>query len=343
MLSGVAIAVVALVRTVGGVMLPAAVVALWWRGRRREALWVLAGTLVVLAPWQLWVWSASRNFPDELRGSYGPYLDWVVAGYRNEPALAWHVVAHNAGELWSAFGILFAPRLPHAIQLLAAATLTAAGVAGLAALARRASALVLFLLAYGAVVLLWPYNPERFVWALWPLMGLVLLAAARGAGDWGARRWRHAPRLSTIVVVLLLAGHAAYAARGLAGGWAGAPQRGMTARLWPAVQWAVTHAGPRDVVASDGHVMIALYTGRTTMPVSMLTPAEHVRPKPAPQLALEFGALARRYRPSLLVLSRGAPELDAVPQWMTLADAPAVIALPPVPGGGSAFAMRWRQ
>jgi hypothetical protein len=253
------------------------------------------------------------------------------------------VATHNAAELWRGFGILFAPRLPHVIQQVAAAILTAAGVAGLATLARRASALVLFLPAYGAVVLLWPYNPDRFVWALWPLTGLVLLAAARGMGEWGARHWRHAPRLSTIVVVLLLAGHAAYAARGLAGGWAGAPQRAMTARLWPAVQWTVTHAGPNDIVASDGHVMIALYTGRTTMPVSMLTPAEHVRPKSAPQFALEFGALARRYRPSLLVLSRGAPELDAVPLWMAIADAPAVIDLLPVPGGGTALALRRRD
>ncbi len=342
-LSGAAIAAVALVRTVGGVLLPAAVVALWWRGRRREAVLLLATTIVVLAPWQLWVWSASRDFPDELRGSYGPYLEWVVAGYRHEPALAWQVVTHNAAELWRGFGILFAPRLPHVIQQIAAATLIVAAVAGLAALARRACALVFFLLAYSAVVLLWPYNPERFVWAVWPLMGLVLLAAARGTGEWGARRWHHAPRVSAIVVVLLLAGHAAYAARGVAGGWAGAPQRAMTDRLWPAVQWTVTHAGPRDIVASDGHVMIALYAGRTTMPVSMLTPAEHVHPKPAPQLALEFGALARRYRPSLLVLSRGAPELDAVPLWMAIADAPAVVDLPPVPGGGTAFALRRRD
>lgn len=341
--AGVAIAALALVRTVGGVLLPAAVIALWWRGRRREALVVLASTAVALAPWQYWVWSVSGDFPDELRGSYGPYLGWVVAGYRNEPSLAWQVVRHNALELWRAFGIVFAPRLPHAVQLLAAATLCVALVAGLATLARRASVLVFFLLGYGAVVLLWPYNPERFVWAVWPLAGLLLAAAARGAGQWGAGRWGPAPRVATAVIALLLAGHAAYAARGLAGGWAGAPQRGMTARLWPLVQWTVTHAGTRDVVASDGHVMIALYTGRTTMPVSMLTPAEHVRPKPTPQFARELSALAARYRPSLLVLSQGTPELDAVPQWAGLAGAPAIIALPSVPGGGSAFALRNRD
>ncbi len=342
-LAGVAIAAVALVRTVGGVLLPAAVAALWWRGRRREALVLLGATVVALAPWQLWVWSVSPNFPDELRGSYGPYLEWVVAGYRHEPAMAWQVVAKNVGELWRAFGILFAPRLPHVVQLLAASALLAVIVTGLASLLRRATAVVLFVPAYGAVVLLWPYNPERFVWAVWPMMGLVLVAAGRGAGDWGARRWRHAPRVAVMVVAALLAGEAAYAARGLARGWGGAPQRNMTARLWPMVQWTVTHAGPSDVVASDGHVMIALYTGRTTMPVSMLTPAEHVRPKPPSQFAGELGALVSRYRPSLLVLSPGVPELDAVPQLAGLVRAPAVIALPGAPGVGAAFGLRWNR
>ena len=338
--AGALCALLALVRTVGGVMIPASVIALWWRGRRREAVLLLAAAAVLLAPWQLWVWAAARGFPDELRGSYGPYLEWVVNGYRRDPRLALEVLAKNSGDLWRAFGIVFAPRLPHVVQLGAAFALLTAFGAGLAALARRAPVLLLFLLAYGAIVLLWPYNPERFVWAVWPLAGLVLVAAARDAGAWLAPRWPAAPRVVIIGVALLLTGHAAYAARGLVAGWAGAPQRAMTARLWPLVQWSVTHAGPGDIVASDGHVMIALYTGRTTMPVSVLTPAEHVREKPVAQFADELWALDARYRPTLLVLSPGTAETEAVPVFARRDGAPHVIALPPVPGGGSAFALR---
>jgi hypothetical protein len=152
--------------------------------------------------------------------------------------------------------------------------------------------------------------------------------------------WRHAPRAATVVVAVLLAGQAAYAVRGLASGWAGAPQRGMTDRLWPLVQWTVTHAGPGDIVASDAHVMIALYTGRTTIPAMMLTPAEHVRHKPVTQYAREFGALAARYHPRLIVLSRGTPEIDAVPLWAAGAPTVRVTPLSAVPGGGAAFAVR---
>ena len=342
-LAGLAIAVLALVRTVGGVLLPAAILALWLHRRRREALVLGACAVVALLPWQLWVWHAARGFPDELRGSYGPYLEWVIGGYRREPALAWHVAAKNAADLFRAFGLIFAPRFPHAVQYVAAAVVVASFGAGLIFLARRASAVAAFLLAYAAVVLLWPYNPERFVWAIWPLAGLVLLAAAHAAGAWFATRTSHAVRIATTVVAVLFAGHAAYAVRGLAGGWAGTPQRAMTDRLWPLVQWTVTHAGPNDIVASDAHVMIALYTGRTTMPVSMLTPAEHVRDKPAVQYAGELAALASRFHPQLLVLSRGTPEVDAVPLWSAMQGAPAITPLVAVPGGGSAFALHSRQ
>jgi 4-amino-4-deoxy-L-arabinose transferase-like glycosyltransferase len=338
--AGALCALLALVRTVGGVMIPAALVALWWRGRRREAALLLASAVVLLGPWQLWVWAAARGFPDELRGSYGPYLEWVVNGYRRDPGLALDVLVKNAGDLWRAFGIVFAPRLPHVVQEGAACALLVALGAGHAALARRAPVLLLFLLAYGVIVLLWPYNPERFVWAVWPLAGLVLVAAATDAGTWLEGRWPVAPRLVVIGVSLLLTGHAAYAARGLSAGWAGAPQRAMTSRLWPLVQWSVTHAGDKDIIASDGHVMIALYTGHTTMPVSVLTPAEHVREKPVAQFADELWALDARYRPTLLVLSPGTAETEAVPVFARRDGAPFIVTLPLLPGGGAAFALR---
>ena len=338
--AGLAIAALALVRTVGGVLLPAAFAALWWRHRRREAALLGAGAMLVLAPYQWWVWQAARGFPDELRGSYGPYLEWVIGGYRHDPSLAWQVFAKNAADLWRAFGIVFAPRLPRAFQWLAAGLSLAVMTIGTASLLRRASATAAFVLLYGVVVLLWPYNPERFVWAVWPLVALLMLAAVRALAQQLSTRWRNAPRAAALVVVLLLAGQASYAVRGLAGGWAGAPQRAMTERLWPLVQWTVTHTDSADLVASDAHVMIALYTGRTTMPVSMLTPAEHVRDKPAAQYARELEALTARYRPRLIVLSRGTPETNAVPLWAAGAASLRVTPLSAVPGGGSAFAVR---
>jgi hypothetical protein len=342
-LAGVVIAALSLVRTIGGALLPAAAASLWLRGRRREAALAVGVAIIVLAPWQLWVWQAARGFPDELRGSYGPYLEWVLNGYRRDLPLAWEVATRNAAELWNAFGVVFATRAPRVAQHAVAAAVSACLLVGVMTLLRRATATGAFFVLYAVVVLLWPYNPERFVWAVWPLGAVALLQGAKAIGERLGAKWRYGQQVATGVLVLLLAGHAAYAARGLAGGWAGSPQRSMTARLWPLVEWTATHAGTGDVVASDAHVMIALYTGRTTMPVSMLTPAEHVREKPLPQFARELGALSARYHPSVLVLSRGTRETDAVPLWAATPGAPAVTALAPVPGGGAAFALRERR
>ena len=106
-----------LVRTAGGMLVPAAVAALWLRGRRRESWLFVAVAALLIAPWQLWVWSASRGFPAELRGSYGPYLEWMIGGYRQDPSLLWRVAARNVGALWSAFESFFAPRLPVAVKV----------------------------------------------------------------------------------------------------------------------------------------------------------------------------------------------------------------------------------
>ena len=134
-------------------------------------------------------------------------------------------------------------------------------------------------------------------------------------------------------VLLLFAGHGAYVARGLARGSATMAQRGQAEILWPLVQWAASHAKPGDVVASNAPVMIALYTGLTTVPISILTPAEYLVDKTPPVMAAELGALYDRYRPSLLVLVRGTAEHNAVPVWAAQPGAPARHRLPTNAGG----------
>ncbi|MFI5244602.1 MAG: hypothetical protein ACHQQR_05200, partial [Gemmatimonadales bacterium] len=325
-------ALLLLVRTAGGVLVPSAAAALWLRGRRRESVVFVAAAVLLSAPWQLWVWSASRGFPDELRGSYGPYLEWMIGGYRQDPSLLWRVAGHNVAALWGAFESFFAPRLPLALKVTAASVFVAAFAVGLAVVARRATALALFGLLYGVMVVIWPYSPIRFVGAVWPLAGLILLAAMRAMNDRFRERHSGLSRAAAFAVLLLFAGHAAYVVRGLSRGSASMAQRGQTDILWPLVQWASVHAKPGDVVASNAPVMIALYTGLTTVPISVLTPGEYLVDKTPPVMAAELGALYDRYHPTLLVLVRGTAEHGAVPLWASSPGAPSVIALPDSPG-----------
>lgn len=335
-------ALLLLVRTAGGVLVPAAVAALWLRGRRRESVLFVVAAALLIAPWQLWVWSSSRGFPTELRGIYGPYLEWMIGGFRQDPSLLWRVAARNVSALWGALESFFAPRLPLALKVSAAATFVGAFAVGLVAAYRRATALVLFALLYGAMVVIWPYSPIRFMGAVWPLTGLILVAAIRALSGRFRELHPRASRAAVFAVLLLFAGHAAYVVRGLIRGSSSMAQRGQTEILWPLVQWSAAHTTPGDIVASNAPVMIALYTGLTTVPISILTPAEYLVDKSAPAMAAELEALYNRYHPTLLVLVRGTAEQDAVPLWAAAAGSPAVIALPEAPGVGSAFELRAR-
>lgn len=341
--AGVLCALLTLVRTIGGVLVPAALLALWWRGRRTESAWLVVTSGLFLAPWQLWVWSESRDFPAELQGSYGPYLGWLVDAYRREPALLGQVVERNVAALWHTLGFFFAPRLPSVLQHASAAAFVAAFACGLMAVWRRAASLTVFVLLYCVVVLVWPYSPARFLGAVWPAVGLIVLASTQTLHAVSSR-WRvRGIGVPALVVAALFVGHGAYALRGLGSGWAGSAQRTRTGLLWPQVAWSARHVGARDLVASDANVMISLYTGLTAVPASILTAAEYVEEKSVPVMAQELGALYRRYRPTLLLLARDAPELDAIGEFARQPNAPEVLRIGLIPGGGTAFALRERR
>lgn len=299
-------AALVLTRTIGGVLCIAMLLVLL-RDRRWRELSVYAGvTVLLLLPWQLFVWRAGAGFPDELRGSYGPYLEWVADGYRRG---GWDflgdVVAQNTRDAWRMLGVLTAPMLQgaarHAVAALGVVALAAAGAAAWWRLGARV--VVLALAGYLAAVAMWPYQTERFLWAVWPWVLLVLAAGlhALRAAAVSAGRTRAAVAV-TAAGVVLAAGHLTYNGRALARGWADSASEQMTAWTLPLVRYALGE--PRfegRVIATDGSPMVALYTGLQVVPVDILTPEEHLRAKSPERFAEELAAIDRRYAPAAYV------------------------------------------
>jgi 4-amino-4-deoxy-L-arabinose transferase-like glycosyltransferase len=119
------VALLVLVRTLGGVVLIAGVLLLLRERRWRELLVFAVVTVVLLLPWQRMVWAASPAFPDELRGSYGPYLEWVVDGYRaGGIAFFREVLAANVVATWAMLGIFMSPLVDGPVRHLSAALAT---------------------------------------------------------------------------------------------------------------------------------------------------------------------------------------------------------------------------
>ena len=328
-----------LVRTIGAVAGPALVVVLLLRRRFREAAAALAAVIVVLLPWQLWVGAHAHELPDVIGGSYGPYLGWLVrAVQRNGPPFVWEIVRQNVVGAARALAVLFAPAPVLILRVVAVALVLALLGAGVRRLTRLAPVAALFLAAYLAVVILWPYSPERFLWAVWPLVGLALAA---GLAD--AARARRTLRIAALAGAAFIAvGYARFNVRGIARRWWESPQRVQTEATWPIVEWAAAATRPDDVIAGDGHVMVYLYTGRLAVPTTGFLPEEYTRPPAIERRAADLRELVRVYRPAYVVVPNQDPPTAAVVRRLMQSEPPELRALGQLPNGIGIYAPRER-
>ena len=340
--AGVAAALAVLVRSAGIALIPALVVALLLARRPQDAAIALAVAVAVLAPWQLWVASHVGSLALPLRGSYGPYLDWVLALYRERGAgFVATVARQNIVSLFRTGGIalfLFGPTVLR--PLLVMLTLVLAGLAMYVA-RHRASVGVCFCFFYLTIVVVWPYAPDRFLWAIWPLAGLFIASGAvecarigRAATSPGATV---TAAFACAIGVFALGSHAGYTARGLARGWWDIAARRNADALAPVVAWINQHTLPTDTVACDGEPFVHLYTGRIVVPVHVLSPDEYLAGTPIELAAADLRALITANRPSYLVLSADTPERDAAPMLDGANGTPRLVPIATLAGGGQAY------
>ncbi len=346
LLVGVLAGLCALTRTLGLAVLPAVLV-LAVRRRPRHAAIVLLVSLVVLAPWQLWVSARGGALAPELRGNYGPYLPWLLSGFSaGGPGFLPRMAAQNLVEMGGTLQPLHG--LPAAAGAAIAVVAAILLVAGASLAFRRAPATVLSLGLYVLMVVCWAFSPERFLWAVWPL--LVLLWAV---GVTAVVRWRPAPAWPRAVRAALLLGAAAVAvcqgvtfARVLRGDdpWkvrTETRERGILAG--PVVDWVVAHTRPGDVVVTDHGLanLVALYTGREVLPAQDPQPGWMLAEPPLTYHTYYLSRLLQRWNVCCVVVV-GPPALEAA---IRLATGPsprlALVARFPVAGG--AFAVLGRS
>lgn len=316
-LAALAAAALVLTRTIGGVVVIATVLVLAQERRWRVASIYTAVVALALLPWQLFVWRHAPDFVPELRGSFGPYLEWIIEGYRQGGvALLSEVVTKNAVDAWFSVGVMVSPFARGAPREVLTALAVAVIGWGLLAGVRRAASqtAALALAGYLAFVLIWPYQIERFVWGIWPL---ILLVAYDGARDLHARsRAAQRPRLTLAVAVgaaFLVGGHTAYNVRGFALGWESSASRGMAARLLPIVQYV--NSDPRlkgKIISTEASPLVALYSGEIVVPAEILAVRDHVAEKSRAERAAIIGAIDRRFRPDAYVLMSNGPYLPAL-------------------------------
>ncbi len=225
-------------------------------GQPEARILALAGAGVVLAPWAVWLLRHGGAVDPRIASNYGTYL----------------AAAGQTGLLGILGGIdfrVFAPlarltltALPAWISLPLAGLMAGAVVWGAVAVAPRVPVFVTTLGLYMAVVTVWPFTPDRFVWIVLPWLAMLAVVGATAA-------WRHGAWGRGPVVLLALAVLVGYPRREAVSLWHrqfAATAEGITAPFSVLVPAIIAELEPSAVVASEDEALVYLYTGRHSVP-----------------------------------------------------------------------------
>ena len=264
LLAGLLAGAAALTRSLGVAVIAGVALSLLVARRPRAALIAGAAGAACLVPWVLWVARHRAGVDAAIVGNYGTYGDFVAQSgvAALSPTRLLELLAPVGAVALAPFRgwLRFYLGIPALVLL----------VAGFVPLLMRAPALGWTLLAYLAIVFAWPFGPDRFLWAAWPLLAVTFFV---GADRIWTRVRSAPPRVAWIgrwcvaaVVALVVAGYGYYQVRGYVRGDVARLQNGISATLSEVIPW-IRQATPLDaVVAGEDEAAIWLYTGRRAVP-----------------------------------------------------------------------------
>jgi hypothetical protein len=314
--AGLAAALALLTRSIG-VAAGAGVVGFLLLARRagwKPAVSAALPVAVAAIGWTLWLWRHGHGIDPDLAADYGTYGD--LLGQTGLGALG-----TSAVDLPRPLGVLAFSWVPARwIYYACGVPALAIGLYGLWLVSRR-SAVGLTLVGYLAILAVWPFPPDRFLWAVLPWLALVWAAGARDA--WlrvqGERWWLRAPVALLVVVVVL--GYARYEVRGFLGRWWAIAAQRISANFAELLPW-VAALPDNAVVATDDEALVWLYTGKRAVPLYLFgfRGAKEIEPLPAEHRAF----LERMGVTHILVSGPGssAAQLEqmrgAYPGWLAM-------------------------
>jgi hypothetical protein len=314
LLAGVAAALALLTRSIGvaaggGIALYLLLV--------RRAGWhgaLLAGAPVAVAAlgWGLWVLRHRGGIDPAMGTNYGSYYATLTgAGL----GFLWH----GLNDVPRPLGDLTLRWLPGAA---AYATFGVAGLAillcGLFVMVRRSS-IGFTLLGYLAVLIVWPFPADRFIWAILPWLTLTWAAGALRVWDGPMLRPLRVPL--AVVTAAVVIGYGQLEIRGLATrSWRATPFR-ISISATEMLPWLQT-LPPNAVIAADFEPLFWLHTGRTSVPFYIY--GYRGREVTAPTPAAQRAYLERQGVTYVTITgssSLSAPQLKALvaayPGWLT--------------------------
>ncbi|MEO7455083.1 MAG: hypothetical protein ABIY52_02400, partial [Gemmatimonadaceae bacterium] len=233
--------------------------------------------VLCLLPWQLYSARHAGMVPAPLLGGYDSYTAWWIRGFREMGvAMVPRTLGRTVPEAAGMFAALFSPvrgAFAHGVTI---AALVVLAIAGYVSSWRRIPVTLLFLVAYLFIIAIWPFQPGRFIWGLWPLLLLVLLLGARAAAT-ASNAWSAPLRVLVLACAAWAGiGYGMYEVRAVKGQWWSTIPRNAAPHIAFAVEWAQARTAPGDVIATEDEGPVYLYAGRHTVPVRALTTKQYL-------------------------------------------------------------------
>jgi hypothetical protein len=324
---GAAAGALTLVRAHAVALVGALVLVLAIRRRWRGAAAAGVAAFVAMLPWQLWSRAHTGFVPDAMRGNYESYTAWLVRGFRADGiALLPRTVERTGATLLSMLASVSALRFPVPLRIAALVVVLLLLVIGAARLARLAPVTALFLAAYVAIVLAWPFEPTRFIWGIWALFIVVPVVGAAVVVGWhpSAAMARGARAALLGGVALVAFGYARYNVIGYQGNWWSSISRVGAYNIRPLVNWVRGNTKPGDVVMTNAEPMVYLYGGRASLPATSFTVDEYFRPVSVEASAAALREILHFYKVDAVAVAT-ADSLMAAAHAMSVSNPPELV------------------
>jgi hypothetical protein len=307
------------------------------RRRWRHATIGVGTAMVAMLPWQLWVRVHEVAVPGPIKGMYGSYTAWLSRGIEADgPILIWRTLQRTIPEVGGMFAVATAIGLPGVMQLLVLLIFGSLALLGAVELWRRAPVSAAFVLSYLAIVVLWPFPPARFIWAIWPLIVVLPVLGARTAWQWRPTvPWIRVVRLTALAgAAIVMIGYARYNASGYRGRWWSSIARDNAQAARGLVSWTRARTKSSDVVMTNAEPLVYLYANRATVPAESFVVADYFQAKTRARNEDSLRQLLATYRVDVVALA-GADGLIAAARSMSSGPTPMLVVRDSFPGGGA--------
>lgn len=243
---------------------------LFARGPRATAS-VLTAPIAAGLAWGVWAASRSAAIPPGMRDVLGPYGGWLVAQTLGAPGAFFSALPAHVGEIVRLAFTLLLPGLTGPAFVIAAVPLGLLLLAGLVFLHRRFPPVTWVVLAYVAMLFVWPFADRRLVAPIHPLLVIAIGVAALELWRAGARKGMRIA--GNALVVLWVGGYSLVSAWRAFDGWAVSPYRLRSGRLATAIETLSRAAPPNAVVgAPEFWAALHLHGGWSVTPSALFVP-----------------------------------------------------------------------